>query len=393
MTSYDAIIIGTGQAGPPLARKLAGAGLKVAIIERSRFGGTCVNTGCTPTKTLVASAYAVHTARRGADYGFAIGGDGAVTVDMKRVKARKDYVAGLSSKGVERSLRNLASATVYQGHARFLSPHEVEVGDRDPARRQHLRQCRRPRRACPRSPAWTKSTISPTARCWNVDTLPRHLLVVGGSYIGLEFGQMYRRFGSAVTIVEMGPRLVSREDADVSEAIASFLGREGVAVRTGATLPARLAARRRDRHGARLRRGRARGRRLPPAGGHRAAAQHRRSRPRARRRDGRRARLHRGRRRASHQRAGHLGAGRLQRPRRLHPYFLQRLRDRGGQLSRRRAARRAPARQRSHPRLCALHRPAARPRRHDGGGGPAQRPSRAGWPHRHGRRLARLRKG
>src|ERR1700709_1995133 len=122
MFHHDAIIIGTGQSGPALARRLVAAGRKVAIIERGRFGGTCVNTGCTPTKTLVASAYAAHLARRGADYGFTNGGE--VVVDMKRVKARKDYVAGLSNQGVERSLRNLESATVYQGHARFRSPHE-----------------------------------------------------------------------------------------------------------------------------------------------------------------------------------------------------------------------------------------------------------------------------
>jgi len=125
MTDYDAIVIGTGQSGPALTRRLAGAGQRVAIIERGRFGGTCINTGCTPTKTLVASAYAVHVARRGADYGFSTG---EIKVDMKRVKARKDYVAGLSNKGVERSLKNLKNGTVYEGHARFVGPHEVEVG-------------------------------------------------------------------------------------------------------------------------------------------------------------------------------------------------------------------------------------------------------------------------
>src|SRR5438128_4207838 len=123
MPQFDAIVIGTGQAGPSLARRLVAAGRKVAVIERKYFGGTCVNTGCTPTKTLVASAYAAHMARRGADYGFSIGG--VVKVDMKRVKARKDYVAGLSNHGVERSLRSLENGSVYQGQARFLSPREV----------------------------------------------------------------------------------------------------------------------------------------------------------------------------------------------------------------------------------------------------------------------------
>src|ERR1043165_4900530 len=126
MADYDAIIIGTGQAGPALARRLAGAGQKVAIIERGRFGGTCINTGCTPTKTLVASAYAVHTARRGADYGFSAGD---IKVDMKKVKARKDEISGASNRGVERSLRNLENCTVYTGHARLRSPKEVEVGN------------------------------------------------------------------------------------------------------------------------------------------------------------------------------------------------------------------------------------------------------------------------
>src|SRR5580704_16282308 len=125
MTTYDAIIIGTGQAGPPLARHMAGSGMQVAIIERGRFGGTCVNTGCTPTKTLVASAYAAHMARRGADYGFSAGD---VKVDMKRVKARKDHVVGLSNRGVERSLKNLENCQVYEAHARFVSPREVRVG-------------------------------------------------------------------------------------------------------------------------------------------------------------------------------------------------------------------------------------------------------------------------
>src|SRR5262244_4493486 len=123
---FDAIIIGTGQSGPSLAHRLAGAGMRVAIIERHLFGGTCVNTGCTPTKTLVASAYAAHLARRGADYGFSIGGE--VKVDMKRVKARKDHVAGLSNRGVERSLKRLENCRVYEGHAQFVSPRQVRVG-------------------------------------------------------------------------------------------------------------------------------------------------------------------------------------------------------------------------------------------------------------------------
>jgi pyruvate/2-oxoglutarate dehydrogenase complex dihydrolipoamide dehydrogenase (E3) component len=231
MTNYDAIIIGTGQAGPSLARRLAGSGMKVAIIERDRFGGTCVNTGCTPTKTLVASAYAAHMARRGADYGFSTGGE--VEVDMKRVKARKDYVAGLSNRAVERSLRNLENGRVYQGQARFVSPREVVVGP-DVLSADRIFINVGGRAQMPDIAGLDKVDHLTNSSMMDVDFLPRHLLVVGGSYVGLEFGQMYRRFGSEVTIVEMGPRLIAREDEDVSEAVAAFLTREGVDLRLNA---------------------------------------------------------------------------------------------------------------------------------------------------------------
>ena len=160
MTTYDAIIVGTGQAGPALARRLAGAGMKVAIVERGRFGGTCVNTGCTPTKTLVASAYAMHVARRGADYGFSAG---EITVDMKRVKARKDEVAGASTRGVERSLRNQKNCTVYTGHARLRSAREVEVGG-EVLRAEKIFLNVGGRAAVPDIPGLDRSTTSPTAR-------------------------------------------------------------------------------------------------------------------------------------------------------------------------------------------------------------------------------------
>jgi pyruvate/2-oxoglutarate dehydrogenase complex dihydrolipoamide dehydrogenase (E3) component len=205
--------------------------MKVAIIERNRFGGTCVNTGCTPTKTLVASAYAVHMARRGADYGFSSGGE--VTVDMKRVKARKDYVVGLSNHGVERSLRSLANCTVYRGHARFVSAHEVEVGTEILSSGRIFINVGG-RAAVPEIPGLEQIDYLTNSSMVDLDVLPRHLLVVGGSYIGLEFGQMYRRFGSAVTVAEMGPRLVAREDEDVSEGLAAFLTREGVDLRLNA---------------------------------------------------------------------------------------------------------------------------------------------------------------
>ena len=206
MTNYDAIVIGTGQAGPSLARRLAGSGMKVAIIERDRFGGTCVNTGCTPTKTLVASAYAVHLARRGADFGFSTGD--AIKVDMKRVKARKDHVVGLSNSGVERSLTTLENASVYRDHARFVSSHEVGVGAEIlGADRIFINVGGRA--TVPAMPGLDGVDYLTNSSMVDLDVLPRHLLVVGGSYIGLEFGQMYRRFGSAVTVAEMGPRLVA----------------------------------------------------------------------------------------------------------------------------------------------------------------------------------------
>lgn len=231
MTNYDAIIIGTGQAGPALARRLAGSGMQVAIVERGKFGGTCVNTGCTPTKTLVASAYAAHMARRGADYGFSAG---EIKVDMKRVKARKDHVAGLSNRGVERSLKRLENCRVYEGHARFVSPHEVQVGS-EVLRSEQIFLNVGARAAVPEIPGLNEIDYLTNSSMMDVDFLPRHLLVLGGSYIGLEFGQMYRRFGSEVTIVELGPRLASREDQDVSESIAGFLAKEGVDIRVNAS--------------------------------------------------------------------------------------------------------------------------------------------------------------
>jgi pyruvate/2-oxoglutarate dehydrogenase complex dihydrolipoamide dehydrogenase (E3) component len=227
VATYDAIIIGTGQAGPPLARRLAGAGMQVAVIERGRFGGTCINTGCTPTKTLIASAYAAHVARRGADYGFTAG---EIKVDMKRVKARKDYVVGLSNRGVEQSLKSLQNCRIYETHARFVSPREVRAGD------EILTSDRifinvGARAAVPDIPGLDQVDYLTNSSMVDMDSLPRHLLVLGGSYIGLEFGQMYRRFGSEVSIVEHGPRLIAREDADVSAAITDILTREGITVR------------------------------------------------------------------------------------------------------------------------------------------------------------------
>ncbi len=229
MPTFDAIIIGTGQAGPALARRLVAAGKKVAIIERKLFGGTCVNTGCTPTKTLVASAYVAHMARRAADYGVTLGG--AVGVDMKAVKARKDAISTASSKGVEKSLKRLEGCTVYQGHARFVGPKEVAVGD-VVLKAEWIFINVGGRASVP--PGLDVPGYLTNSSMMDVDFLPEHLIVGGGSYIGLEFGQMYRRFGARVTIIEMAPRLIAREDEDVSQAVADILKDEGIDVRLNA---------------------------------------------------------------------------------------------------------------------------------------------------------------
>jgi pyruvate/2-oxoglutarate dehydrogenase complex dihydrolipoamide dehydrogenase (E3) component len=231
MTDFDAIVIGTGQSGPSLARRLADSGQKVAVIERDRFGGTCVNTGCTPTKTMVASAYAMHVARRGADYGFS--GAGEIKADMKRIKARKDAIVGRSTRGVERSLKTRENCTVYEGHGRFVGPHEVAVGS-ETLRSDRIFLDVGGRAAIPPIPCLDQIPYLTNTTLMDVDFLPRHLLVLGGSYIGLEFGQMFRRFGSEVTIVEIGPRLIAREDEEVSEAVAAFLAKEGITVHANA---------------------------------------------------------------------------------------------------------------------------------------------------------------
>jgi pyruvate/2-oxoglutarate dehydrogenase complex dihydrolipoamide dehydrogenase (E3) component len=224
--SFDAIIIGTGQAGPSLAVRLAGTGMKVAIIERKLFGGTCINTGCIPTKALVASAYAAHMARRAADFGV---DTGPVAVDMKRVKARKDAISAKSRIGVESMLRSTPNVTVYTGGARFESAREVSVGAaRLTADRVFINVGGRA--IVPDLPGLADIDYFTNSSMMGVDFLPRHLVIVGGSYIGLEFGQMYRRFGSEVTIVEMGPRLIHREDEDVSAAIREIFDAEGIRV-------------------------------------------------------------------------------------------------------------------------------------------------------------------
>jgi pyruvate/2-oxoglutarate dehydrogenase complex dihydrolipoamide dehydrogenase (E3) component len=227
-TAFDAIVIGAGQAGPPLAERLGQAGMTVALIERKNFGGTCVNTGCTPTKALVASAYAAFMARRAGDFGVTIGGP--VGVDMKAVKARKDDIAGGSRKNVETWVAGMQGVTAFRGHAQFESPTEVRVGDRVlTAPKVFLNVGGRP--LVPEMPGVDQVKYLTSTSILELDTLPRHLVVVGGSYIGLEFAQMYRRFGAEVTVVEKSDRLIQREDRDISAAVKDILEAEGIHVR------------------------------------------------------------------------------------------------------------------------------------------------------------------
>jgi pyruvate/2-oxoglutarate dehydrogenase complex dihydrolipoamide dehydrogenase (E3) component len=232
VTHFDAIIIGAGQAGPPLAGRLTNAGMRVALVERGLFGGTCVNTGCMPTKTLVASAYAAHLARRAADYGVVL--NGRLQIDMAKVKARADAVSANARASVEKGLRGMAGCTVIQGQAEFEAPNTLRVAE------QRLTAPRifinvGGRALVPAIPGTDDVPYLTNTSILALDRLPRHLVVVGGSYVGLEFAQMYRRFGAEVTIVEKAPRLIAREDEDVSDAVRSILEGEGISVHTSAT--------------------------------------------------------------------------------------------------------------------------------------------------------------
>jgi pyruvate/2-oxoglutarate dehydrogenase complex dihydrolipoamide dehydrogenase (E3) component len=229
---FDAIVIGAGQAGPSLAGRLTAAGMKVALVERKLFGGTCVNTGCMPTKTLIASAYAAHLARRSAEYGVTI--ESPIKIDMKRVKARADTVSTNARTNVEKWLRGMDGLTVIEGHARFEGPDVIRVGE-------SLLKAPRifinvgGRASVPDMPGVGTVDYLTNTSILKLDTIPRHLIVVGGSYIGLEFAQMYRRFGAEVTVVEKASRLIAREDEDVSETVREILTDEGIVVRTNAS--------------------------------------------------------------------------------------------------------------------------------------------------------------
>ncbi|SMF67580.1 FAD-containing oxidoreductase [Allosphingosinicella indica] len=228
---FDAIIIGAGQAGPPLAGRLTAEGMSVALIERHLIGGTCVNTGCMPTKAMVASAYAAHLVRRAGEYGVGIGGD--ITVDMARVQARAHGITRDAREGNTRWLEGMERLTLIRGHARFTGPSAIEVdGERLTAPRIFLNVGGRA--LVPDLPGVDRVPFLTNSSILQLTEVPEHLLVVGGSYIGLEFAQMFRRFGARVSVVERSPRIVMREDEDVSEALQSLLEDEGIAIRTGA---------------------------------------------------------------------------------------------------------------------------------------------------------------
>ena len=228
--AFDAIVIGAGQAGPPLAVECAGKGWRTALIERERLGGTCVNVGCIPTKTLVASARAAQVARRAAEWGVTL--QGGMRVDMAAVKARKDGVVQQSRQSLDDWIGGMRGLTLLMGPARFVAARTIEVnGRRLSAPKIFINvggEAARP----PIDGIETVSALD-NRSILELDTLPEHLAVIGGSYIGLEFAQMYRRFGSEVTVCEMAPRLVPREDEEISTAIQQILEAEGIAVRTG----------------------------------------------------------------------------------------------------------------------------------------------------------------
>ncbi|HWK67292.1 MAG TPA: FAD-containing oxidoreductase [Rhizobiaceae bacterium] len=229
---FDAIIVGAGQAGPPLAARFDEAGMRVALVERKLVGGTCVNTGCMPTKAMVASAYAAHLARRAADYGVTLAG--RVGIDMQAVKARKDKVSNDARGNLEDWIGGMANVTFYRGHARFESPHDMRVGEELLSADKIFLNVGG-RASIPDLPGIEQIDYLTNSSMMDLDVLPRHLVIVGGSYISLEFAQMFRRFGSEVTVIEKGARLIAREDEDVSAAIKDILENERIRVELDAT--------------------------------------------------------------------------------------------------------------------------------------------------------------
>jgi pyruvate/2-oxoglutarate dehydrogenase complex dihydrolipoamide dehydrogenase (E3) component len=234
---FDAIVIGTGQSGPALARDLAAAGRSVAVIERKSFGGSCVNFGCVPTKAYVASARAAHVARTAQDLGVEIRGE--IVVDLARVKQRKDELVISSSGGVEKSLRDENNITVIEGHGRFVGPRRVKVGERELEAKTVIINTGA-RAAAPKIDGLNDVPWLTATDMLELTELPEHLVIIGGGYIGVEFSQMFRRFGSAVTILQRDERLLPNEDEDISDAVREILEAEGINVRTGAA-PSRVA--------------------------------------------------------------------------------------------------------------------------------------------------------
>jgi pyruvate/2-oxoglutarate dehydrogenase complex dihydrolipoamide dehydrogenase (E3) component len=230
--TFDTIIIGAGQAGPPLAGRLTAEGQTVAVVERKLVGGTCVNSGCIPTKTLVASAHAAHLARRGAEYGV---GTGDIAVDMAKVKARKDKIMLDDRHGVESWLEGMDGCTLIRGHARFTGPKTVTIDDDQTMTADRIFLNVGGRAVVPDLPGLSDIDYLTNVSILELDSVPEHLVIVGGSYIALEFAQMYRRFGARVTVIEKGPRLTSREDEDVSATIKEILEAEGIDVHVGAS--------------------------------------------------------------------------------------------------------------------------------------------------------------
>ncbi len=230
LENFDAVVVGAGQSGPFLAAKLVAAGKRTALVEKRRLGGTCVNDGCIPTKTLVASARAAWVARNAARWGVTLGGD--VGVDMKAVKARKDEVVQASRDSLQGWLGNMPGLTLVHGHARFVDPHTVDVAGRR-LRGELIVLNTGARAEIPDVPGLRDVPVLTNTEMMDLDALPEHLVILGGSYVGLEFAQMYRRFGSRVTVIQRGSRLVPREDDDVSDVIAGTLRDEGVTVHTG----------------------------------------------------------------------------------------------------------------------------------------------------------------
>jgi pyruvate/2-oxoglutarate dehydrogenase complex dihydrolipoamide dehydrogenase (E3) component len=229
---FDAVVIGAGQAGPSLAGRLATSGMQVAIVERHLFGGTCVNTGCMPTKTMVASAYAARLAQRAAEFGIVL--NGKPGIDMPRVKARAEKVTLDARSGLESWLDGMERCTVFRGHARLENARTVRVGDEVLEADRIFLNVGGRALVPPDMPGVHDVPYLTNTTMLQLDRVPKHLVVVGGSYVGLEFAQMFRRFGAEVTVVEKGPRLVGREDEDVSDSIREFLEAEGIAVRVGA---------------------------------------------------------------------------------------------------------------------------------------------------------------